>query len=610
MVKKIMNYSLRRQLVILFTICILLVMVTQLFYCINIFKRNYDQNRENCYNIIAQTDIMLTLECERIASIGKTVSNNGYIQEMLVLNNSTDNKTQIERRMELKNLIYNYLQGIIGANECLKDIAIIDNSNSIAAPNNRFDYSTFNLVNKKYDINNVEEKYFTSYFQSEEIDQNNYGFGYVQPIYYTTTRQFSKINQRLGTCIIWCRKETLNEIVETTAVNDEATVLIIDREGMIMARNSIYTEAELTQEINRISLNHMDFQQGTIQEMNFMNQKSFVLIKEHKYTGWKSINIVPIYSVYKESFHVLYLGMFLAVASIIILLTFGMFMIQSITKPLKHITSVLDTIGGGKRKQRIQVDNNNEFGTISESINTMLDNVDIMNHRIFDMQSELYEKELMQKEAEMLALQSQINPHFLYNTMECIRSIAAIHKISEISDISTSMSRIFRYSIKGGLITTIKRELECVNDYYKIIAVRYNNRLKLIVDVDENLYRYSALKMSMQPIIENSVFHGLEAKEDDVLIKIRGWIDNGYAILNIEDNGVGMEDVRVNELNDIYQKYKKDITETNSSKDSIGLANINMRIKLHFGEECGLSIQSTKNVGTRVTIKMKLLMEA
>jgi two-component system sensor histidine kinase YesM len=302
--------------------------------------------------------------------------------------------------------------------------------------------------------------------------------------------------------------------------------------------------------------------------------------------------------------------MFLAVASIIILLSFDIFMSRSITRPLKRITSVLDSIGNGKRKQRIHVEDRNEFGIISESINTMLDNVEIMNHRIFDMQTQLYEKELMQKESEMLTLQSQINPHFLYNTLECIRSIAIIHKIQEISIITTSMSKIFRYSIKGGLTSTFERELDCIKDYYKIIALRYNGRLKINLTVDEKLFPFSILKMSLQPIIENSVYHGLEAKEDEVVINLSCWIENDYAVITIEDNGIGIEPEKVKELNDIFSRsMKENISEVSMSKNSIGLSNINARIKLHYGEDCGLNIQSTFNVSTIVTVKMRLLLE-
>lgn len=606
MIEKLRSLSLRKLLVILFSVSIFLVLVTQLFYCISIFKRNFDQNKETSDNIIIQTDAKLTIVSERISSIGKTVSNNAFVQELLHLN-SIDKRGYLKRRMELNDMVHNFLKGIISANEELYDIVLIDNVESIISSSSEFKYFLYNQIKQTY-LDKFDEDYFTSDFTFNLNGLEKSGFGYVIPIYYTAGN-YNISSQRLGTCIVWYKDSVLNEIVKNTAVNNESTVLITDSTGNILAVNSNYKIEELRKEIDPMFASYNKAEnQNSIQEISFMEQKALMLIKDHEFTGWKSINIVPFNSIYKGTLNTLYLGMTLAVVSIAILLSFGIFMILSITRPLKHITSVLDTIGCGKRKQRIEIINKNEFGIISESINTMLDNVENMNFRIFDMQSKLYEKELLQKEAEMLALQSQINPHFLYNTLECIRSIAIINKIPEISTISISMSRIFRYSIKGGLITTVKGELECVNDYYKIIAVRYGGRLKLELQVDEALYPYTALKMFMQPIIENSVNHGLEATEGDVLINIKGSITDDYGVFVIQDNGIGMEPEQVERLNTNFRKSpKEDISEISKSKSSIGLSNINMRIKMHYGEECGLHVQSKKNVGTIVTVKFRLL---
>ena len=600
------DISFRRQIIIMCTVCIILVMVTQLFYIITIFRRNYEQNRINSESMITQTDTMLTLLTDRIASIGKTVSNNQYIQELLRLNNQ-DKKGTVDRRKELQDLLSNYLQGIISANEELYDIAIIDNTNAIFSPNRYFDYYVFSKMQQKYELTDRQTTFFTTFFQSNTLEMYNYGFGYVIPVYYTTGI-FKDIHERLGTCIVWTKKSALNEIVETTAATEEASVIIVDDNTNVMAVNSIYNEADLTQEIKDLLLAGSDeLRQETINEMDFMGRNSFLLMKEHGRTGWYSINIVPVRSIYSETMEILYLGMFLAAVSIMILIIFDLLIIYSISKPIRHINAALDIIGKGKRKQRINYTAKNEFGAISESINTMLDNVETMNRRIFHMQTELYEKELMQKEAEMLALQSQINPHFLYNTLECIRSIATVHKISEIDVITTSMSKIFRYSIKGGLITTIKDELECIMDYYMIIALRFNGRLKITFDVDEALYPCTALKLSMQPIVENSVNHGLEVIEEEVMIHIRGWIEGDYAMISITDNGTGMEPEKEKELNDIFQHATaEDVTKISRSKSSIGLANINMRIRMHYGKESGLSIMSSKGVGTTVNMKMRL----
>ncbi|MDF2485586.1 MAG: integral rane sensor signal transduction histidine kinase [Herbinix sp.] len=602
---RIKSISLRRQLVILFMISILLVMIVQLYYTINIFQKKTEENKANCYITIMQTNAMLTQITDSVTSIGNMVSNNEYIQELLYLNDDGKSKN-LDRRMEIRDVVLNYLESMLGANKVVSEIALIDTEEAIITAKNRFSYLPYKMLNEKYDIPNKDKKFYSSWISLESQEQQS-GFAFVVPIFYTTG-DFQKIRQRLGTTILWCNQKPLIEIVKTTAATDGATVLIADSEGVIMALNSNYSISELSLELEAMLIDKKDeFSDESIIEMEFMNQKSFVLVKEHESTGWKSINIVPIKGIYQETYQTLYLGMGLAAASIIILLGFGTYMLHCISKPLANITSTLARIGNGERKKRIEMIEQNEFGVIGESINTMLDNVDNMNHRIFDMQSQLYEKELMQKETEMLTLQSQINPHFLYNTLECIRAIAVIHKISEIPIITTSMAKIFRYSIKGGMYATIKKELECVNDYYKIIAIRYNDRLSMEFDVHERLMNNSMLKMSLQPIIENSVYHGLEATEDAVKISIKGRVDGEYAVLSIHDNGAGMEFEKADAINEELTKATlEDLVAVGKSKGSIGLANINARIKLYYGDECGLRIDSSQDTGTTVTIKIKL----
>ncbi|MGF7141908.1 two-component system sensor histidine kinase YesM [Anaerotaenia torta] len=609
MIKQIKRMGLRKQLVVIFAACITIVLSTQLFYNISIFRKKTDENTANCYSTIMQTNSMLTQVSDRISSVGKSVSGNQYVQELLNLNNDSS-KENLNRRKELIDILSNYMGSIINANEMLNDIALIDNNERIIATTAQFNYISYKKLTMEYDINNLKSSIFTSWLYFVPVQVGNNGFAYIAPVYYTTG-EFEVESARLGTCIIWSKPTPLVDIVKSTAATEGATVLVADANGYVMALNSSYSISEISEEIDAMLQNHKSSEdQEEIQKMKFMGRESFVLMKEHTDTGWKSVNIVPTEEVYKETFETLHFGIGVVLVSIVILTGFGVYMVSSITRPLDQITHALDSIGSGNRKYRVNVSEKNEFGIISDRINAMLDNINHMNHRIFDMQSKLYEKELMQKESEMLTLQSQINPHFLYNTLECIRAIAVIHNIREIPVITTSMSKIFRYSIKGGMVTTIKTELECLEDYYKIIAIRYNERLILTVDVDNRLYPYSMLKMSLQPIIENSVYHGLEATERKVNVTVRGRMEGEYAVFFIEDDGAGIPPDKLQAINaSLDRDASEDITEVSRSKSSIGLTNINSRIKLHYGRECGLKLESPEGGGTLVTIRIRLLLE-
>lgn len=607
MINKLKNMGLRNQLVMLFVFCIAIILITQLFYNITMFKRQNTESTERCYSTIQQTNTMIDQALDRVTSIGNSIVLNEFTQELLDLNNTKS--SDIKRRSDLIDILHNYNKNIINANNILIDIVVVDDKNTILSITNQFSYASYKKLLAEYDIKNLTKSMYITNLSLEPKIYSNKSFAYIIPIYYTSGG-FNEVNKKLGTCILWVKNSLMFEVVDSTAATEGATVLVTDGNGYIIALNSDYTSDEINEEIGTMISDHKESGQSDVQTMNFMGRESFVLINKQATTGWNSINIVPTSEVFQESAKTFYWGIGVSIFSIIVVFVFGFIMTNSITRPLEGITEALDKIGNENRKHRIVVTEKNEFGIIAERINTMLDNIYNLDRRIFDMTSQLYEKELLQKEAEMLTLQSQINPHFLYNTLECIRSIAVVYKIKEIQIITTSMAKIFRYSIKGGKVTTIKKELESLEDYYKIVSIRYNERLVMHLDTDEAMYPYSMLKMSLQPVIENTVNYCLEATEKKITVNVRGYIEGEYGILKITDDGVGMEEDKVQEINETFMKSPKDsFYDLDKAKSSIGLSNINLRIKLHYGEDCGLTIESTKGVGTTVTIKIRLQME-
>ncbi len=603
MIKKIKMMGLRKQLVILYMACIIIVLATQLFYNISIFAKNTSDSTEKCYSTLMQTNSMIDQVLDRINSIGESVVSNQFTQEFLYLNNSKSDN--FKRRRDLIQIIHNNNKNIIDANNMLIDLVLIDRNDTIYSSTTQFSYGTYKLLQKYYDIEQIDKGCYTS-----SLNLNFYAnksFAYIIPIYYTTGN-FNLVTEKLGTCIVWVKNTPLLETVNATAASKGATVSVTDGKGNILALNSSYAADEIKDEIEHMIANYSDFKEDNVQTKYFRGRKSFVLINKQENTGWNSINIVPTKEVYEETFDTLYLGIGVSIISIFIISVFCFYMANNITRPLKQITSALDKIGKENRKYRIVVSEKNEFGIISDSINDMLDNMSHLDRRIFDMQSQLYEKELKQKEAEMLTLQSQINPHFLYNTLECIRSISVVHNIKEIQIITTSMAKIFRYSIKGGNVTTIKSEIDCLNDYFKIISIRYNERITLYIDMEESLLQYSILKLSLQPVLENTVNHCLEATENDVTVHIKGYLEEEYVILIISDDGVGIEAERLQELNMVLNKsLRESFFDLEKPKGSIGLANINLRMKLHYGEDCGLHVESMKDAGTTIRMKIRVI---
>jgi len=203
--------------------------------------------------------------------------------------------------------------------------------------------------------------------------------------------------------------------------------------------------------------------------------------------------------------------------------------------------------------------------------------------------------------AELYALQTQINPHFLYNTLDSIRGLALTHDVKEISTMTEALSRLFRNIVaKEGQMLSLREELENVNHYLTIQDFRFNKRFTYEYTIPEKLLdQYQVPNMTLQPIVENAIMHGLEKKLGKGKITIGGYVTEKRLVLTITDDGVGIEEDKLNYLNERLQNYHSPIQkETMRYHQGIALLSINKQLKLKFGDQYGIYISSTPNLYT------------
>lgn len=221
--------------------------------------------------------------------------------------------------------------------------------------------------------------------------------------------------------------------------------------------------------------------------------------------------------------------------------------------------------------------------------------------------NEEYTVQVSDKQAKIAALQSQINPHFLYNTLECIRSEALLYECQSIADMAKALAAFFRYSIsKKENIVTVRDELRNIENYFMIQSYRFENKFSFDIKVsqeDAEVYNYQVPKLSLQPIVENAIFHGLETKAADGKVTIRAYTTDKELVMVISDNGVGIApDTLLQMQNALRTQGQLEMHKSSEHGNGIALYNVNQRIKLLFGEAYGLHIYSTKGMGTDVEI--------
>lgn len=242
-----------------------------------------------------------------------------------------------------------------------------------------------------------------------------------------------------------------------------------------------------------------------------------------------------------------------------------------------------------------------EIGTLYNSYQEMLD------ERRYYIKHEL-ENKLIVLDAQMRALESQVNAHFLYNTLESINSIALVEKVPRISVMSLALGRMFRYSIKTqSELVPLSEELKNVQDYVSIQQIRFAHGFQLEVHIPEALLSLKVLKLILQPLVENALYHGLDNCQAGDRIRLDAQVADSVLFLTVSDNGVGIPCDRLSQLQE-QLKQKAEFTELGKRRhSSIGISNINTRIALYYGDRYGLQISSKPGKGTRICISVPIL---
>lgn len=283
----------------------------------------------------------------------------------------------------------------------------------------------------------------------------------------------------------------------------------------------------------------------------------------------------------------------IAFALILILITFLSYYIPlSITHPIRKLSEVTDQVAKGDLTVRSDVRSGAEVSVLNDSLNTMIDKINELLEQVKTEQGRL-------RKAEFELLQSQINPHFLYNTLDTIVWLAEAGEQKKVVDMVGSLSDFFRTSLNQGKdMVSVKEELQHSRSYLEIQQVRYQDILQYEIQVPETLFCYLIPKITIQPLVENALYHGIKNKRGIGKIMITGKREKDYFVLIVEDNGAGMSRERLEAVREGMNQ------KSQTEKDIYALYNVNERIRLNFGQKYGLSIDSILGEGTTVQVML------
>jgi two-component system sensor histidine kinase YesM len=396
---------------------------------------------------------------------------------------------------------------------------------------------------------------------------------------------------KIGYFVLYLKEEALSSVFEQTKLNNEGEMYIINQSGRIIshANKSLLNTSPDYPYLKRVLQGP---QQDHISEI--MDGINYIITyRAIGNTDWKIVSVIPD-AKYSQTSIILKKWMIIIFVSFIgIALVLAYLVSNSISKPIRQLSNVMKDIEKDNFDIHFNYISRNEIGILSRNFNRMLDRI---NHLI----TEVYQEELLKQKSQLKYLMFQINPHFLFNTLETMNWLARMKGVPEVGELSKALGDLMREGIKGKEFIPLDKEIDNLNKYVYIQQYRYGDKFEVSIDIDPKALYIQVPRFILQPLVENAIIHGMEMKMDKGHIVITGIIaENNLLIINIRDNGNGIE---TEKLEQIRNSLTMSMDET---RLGIGLLNVHQRIQFYYGSAYGLSIESELGYGTEITITLQ-----
>ena len=399
-------------------------------------------------------------------------------------------------------------------------------------------------------------------------------------------RNYTGEGDRDGVVFIDLNYSAISELCTQNSVGTKGYVFILDQDGNIVyhpQQQQLYNELQ-TENISLI----MNAKTDVVTAGKGDDEKIYAL-SHSETTGWTIVGCMNMSELLKNSRKARSIYVLVALGLIAVALVISSEIARNITFPIQKLRDSMKRVQKGDfSAAEIEVYSDNEIGSLTRSFN-------VMTHKIQDLMAQNIQEQEQKRKIELKALQSQINPHFLYNTLDSIIWMAEGKKNEEVVLMTASLARLLRQSISiENELVTIGQEVEYVRSYLTIQKMRNKDKLEFEINVDPRITHAQIIRLVLQPIVENAIYHGLKYKESKGMLKVHGYELGERIIIDITDDGVGMDEET---LKHIYDKHK-----VNYHSNGVGVYNVQQRLVLYYGKEYGIIYHSEKGKGTTATV--------
>lgn len=542
---------------------------------------------EQKMNIIAKN---LEDEIEKIIQLQNTIQDDNVLQELMIKKPIKD-IDKYKREVEISGLLRQYSYSDISVNS----IFAFDMSKNILDSLYEMDpydkiveefvlFDDF-IESEKYSAFSKPSNFPTKSYNGSEDEKNTitYFSNYIDENYFN----------QIGYLLINIKKDYFFKDVIKACTEEFDFALVMDEDSNVILQ------------VGELPVNQADFNTyvgSSDDNTTKINHTNTYIIQRtlDNYEDWVIVAGIA-YGVMNEGNIIISRFIFIiGVLSIIVVILFSFYMSQKITNPIITVVKSMTKIDKGQWPDPIKVDADDELKILVEGFNTMVVDVKNLIEQVRREQEEKAKYEIDNLELKLELLQSQINPHFVHNTLNAIKYYADTAGAEHVKDMIESLNQLLRESMSLGTnYINIEEEIECVRSYLNIFKYRYDYNIELILNIQEDLKNNKIPKLILQPIVENSAYHGILPKGDNGQIKISIYSTLQEDIrIEVYDNGVGISEEKINSI--LNSNNNKKLVKTKKGFNNIGLANIIDRLKLYYGNNYKFKIESNINKGTKV----------
>lgn len=452
-------------------------------------------------------------------------------------------------------------------------------------------YPTIKEVRKTHSYKSILEHYNSMMWLSIPQGSSDV-YSYTREskeVFYRTIYDF-RLHRVIGIVMIGTDKDTFLQLCDNEISNEEEGVVVLDKlGGELLRRGNV--GSDVIQKLNNEKFLYKNYKK----RKKYISYNNYNIIV-NQLTENSSIvcKIVPKYRLRNHFFDVVIIPVLVFVGMLLILLPILLLISRIVTKPLSQVSEAIRKFAKGDFTQRVNVSTNDEIAEVADCFNTMVEDIK-------SLIDENYVITLKEKESELNALQSQINPHFLYNTLDSLYWQATGTGQEELADSILALSDLFKLVLsRGSSEVPVEREMELIARYLQIQKMRFSKRLEYSIDVDEEAKDKIIPKLIIQPFVENAIVHGLENISTTCTLTVTASVRDNYLHFEVTDTGIGMTKEEVASLWEDNKQY------ANQRIGRYAIKNIKERLEIKYGGDFKLEIQSEKGRGTKVIIDVPI----